>query len=487
MDVVRERLGDEKLTYLGFSYGTYLGSLYAALFPDRVRDRWSSTVPSTRPSTRVASTLLQAPRLRDEPRPVPRVVRRHPRLRAPRWRPPGAGLRRAPSADRRHADRRRREPGRAIGPGPLRQLNDTRFDAAVLMTLYSGRAAWPGLAGALAEADGGHGDQLLVAADRFFGREPGGGDDGSVEAFWAVGCLDDPTSADVGGLQTRAAQVAPRLGAFVANFSLACTVWPTHPDATSTTLTSPAPSFAGAASGALAVVGTANDPCDPARRRRSAWRTCSATPRSSSRRGTVTPQVGSGNARVDGAVARYPRVARRMPRPSTAPLLSGLQVAPSSFRAASWRISVWCVNGARQPPATRAMAMITPIDVPRISPSTRIARNARTASVDCCVHADRVRRTGAEHGRLGRRRILGRRMLGCQMLGCQMLGCPVPGRRAVGRRRSVGRGAGRAHPSTTSRVSVISRTARCGLLAGVAAVAHAAVGHLGRPGTWGPR
>lgn len=37
MDVLRRTLGDKKLTYLGFSYGTYLGNVYANLFPDRVR------------------------------------------------------------------------------------------------------------------------------------------------------------------------------------------------------------------------------------------------------------------------------------------------------------------------------------------------------------------------------------------------------------------------------------------------------------------
>ena len=31
------RVGDERLTYLGLSYGTYLGTVYANLFPDRVR------------------------------------------------------------------------------------------------------------------------------------------------------------------------------------------------------------------------------------------------------------------------------------------------------------------------------------------------------------------------------------------------------------------------------------------------------------------
>jgi pimeloyl-ACP methyl ester carboxylesterase len=37
LDVLRRAVGDRKLTYLGFSYGTYLGQVYANLFPDRFR------------------------------------------------------------------------------------------------------------------------------------------------------------------------------------------------------------------------------------------------------------------------------------------------------------------------------------------------------------------------------------------------------------------------------------------------------------------
>ncbi|MGH3241603.1 MAG: alpha/beta fold hydrolase, partial [Spirillospora sp.] len=37
MDVLRRAVGDKKLTYLGFSYGTALGQYYANMFPDRMR------------------------------------------------------------------------------------------------------------------------------------------------------------------------------------------------------------------------------------------------------------------------------------------------------------------------------------------------------------------------------------------------------------------------------------------------------------------
>lgn len=37
MDMIRAGLGEERISYLGYSYGTYLGAVYATLFPQRVR------------------------------------------------------------------------------------------------------------------------------------------------------------------------------------------------------------------------------------------------------------------------------------------------------------------------------------------------------------------------------------------------------------------------------------------------------------------
>jgi pimeloyl-ACP methyl ester carboxylesterase len=37
LDLLRQAVGDRRLTYLGFSYGSYLGNTYANLFPSKVR------------------------------------------------------------------------------------------------------------------------------------------------------------------------------------------------------------------------------------------------------------------------------------------------------------------------------------------------------------------------------------------------------------------------------------------------------------------
>src|ERR1700744_5255989 len=39
LDAIRAALGDDKLTYLGYSYGTRIGSAYAEAFPQKVRAR----------------------------------------------------------------------------------------------------------------------------------------------------------------------------------------------------------------------------------------------------------------------------------------------------------------------------------------------------------------------------------------------------------------------------------------------------------------
>ncbi|MFD3687930.1 alpha/beta hydrolase [Nocardiopsis sp. NPDC058631] len=50
LDLLRDALGDEKLTYVGYSYGTHIGALYADMFPDRTRALVLDGVVDTAPS-----------------------------------------------------------------------------------------------------------------------------------------------------------------------------------------------------------------------------------------------------------------------------------------------------------------------------------------------------------------------------------------------------------------------------------------------------
>lgn len=70
MDLIRRALGDDKITYYGVSYGTYLGATYAAMFPDRIRAlvvdgvldpvAWSTGDPTQRTVTTPFSTRIKS-------------------------------------------------------------------------------------------------------------------------------------------------------------------------------------------------------------------------------------------------------------------------------------------------------------------------------------------------------------------------------------------------------------------------------------------
>ena len=83
MDLLRRAVGDRKMTYVGYSYGTAIGSTYANMFPDKVRavviDGVTSTPSPTPPAGRPGQDA---------------ALRRPPAQRAGRLR----HLRRAPAA-----------------------------------------------------------------------------------------------------------------------------------------------------------------------------------------------------------------------------------------------------------------------------------------------------------------------------------------------------------------------------------------------------
>ncbi len=245
MDRIRTAVGDDGLSYVGFSYGTYLGALYAERYPDRVRALvLDGAVDPALDKLQV--NLQQAVGFESSldaffawcadddcafgdgnaAAAYDRLVRR-------------IDARPLPVDDRR------------LGPGEL--------DLAVVSYLYDGELSYESLADGLAAAADGDGAPLLAEADEFTGRRRDGSYSNEQEAFWAIGCLDGPR---LGGPEAyRAAEpeiaaAAPRLGRANLNYDRACAHWPVPP------VPAPGP-LTGAGAPPILVIGTTGDPATP--------------------------------------------------------------------------------------------------------------------------------------------------------------------------------------------------------------------------------
>jgi pimeloyl-ACP methyl ester carboxylesterase len=251
VDQLREALGVRRITYLGYSYGSYLGTLYASLFPTHVRAMvLDGPVDPTLDAA--AATLQQATGFE---RALDDFLADCSQRTSCAFHHGGASAAAYDTLRMRvHTD-----PIAGRGRSAGRQLNVSLFDAAVVQALYGGSPAWPDLAAALESARRGDPSPMLDLADDFTGRIGSGRYDDSLDDFWAVGCLDGPPVADIAAafaITARATAAAPRLGAFIANNGLACAVWPVP------VVTAPVPLTAAGAPTVL-VVATAHDPATP--------------------------------------------------------------------------------------------------------------------------------------------------------------------------------------------------------------------------------
>jgi pimeloyl-ACP methyl ester carboxylesterase len=301
MDRLRVALGESKLSFVGYSYGTYLGALYAQLHPDRVRT-FVLDGPVDPSMSASAVTLGQARGFERALDDFLADCSAHTDCAFHNRGHAGAAY-----------DALRAQSARAplaTDRGDGRTLNETRFDAAVLQQLYFGRSGWSGLAAALSAAERGDASTLLDAADTYVGRGDDGSDDHALESFWAVTCLDGPVvpAADATALERQAIEVAPRLGAFVVNNSLPCSLWPVpaSPPVGRLTATGAPP---------ILVIGTTKDPATPLPQARSLASSL-ARGRLLVARGEQHTSFNNGNSCVDGLVTRY-LVDRKVPPAGT--------------------------------------------------------------------------------------------------------------------------------------------------------------------------
>ncbi|MGY1639382.1 alpha/beta hydrolase [Geodermatophilus sp. SYSU D00742] len=250
MDLLRQALGDEQLTFLGYSYGTTLGSTYAELFPDRVRALVldAAVDPDGDPRADAEATaagmeagfdafaanctgLVAGCPVSAEPR---RFVEE---LLAQAAQTP------IPSAR----------------PGETRQATPGVILTAIQAGLYNTNA-WPQLAQGLAAARNGDAQGVFSLADAHYGRLQDGTYSNLIDANLAITCADRDPDAQVPEDEIRAlaadwGQRYPLFGAGAAAGLYTCSVW----EAERTPL--PARDAEGAAP--ILVVGNTGDPVTP--------------------------------------------------------------------------------------------------------------------------------------------------------------------------------------------------------------------------------
>jgi pimeloyl-ACP methyl ester carboxylesterase len=291
MDVLRAALGEERLTYLGASYGTELGATYAELFPQRTgRLLLDGAVDAS--LSRRDEALGQA---RGFQRALEAYVENCVEESSNCFLGDSVdeGLQRI----RDFLDDVDAEP---LPTGTDRELTEGRALYGIIWPLYV-RDYWFLLSGALRQGFSSDGAGLLQLADLYSSRNPAGGyRNNTMEAFYAIGCLDDPSAIDASQVQEHAdafEEASPTLGRSFAWGLTACEGWVVE--------STPEPVEIRAEGAApIVVVGTTRDPATPYQ-----WAVALADQLESgvfvSRDGDGHTGYNSGNACVDEAVEEY--------------------------------------------------------------------------------------------------------------------------------------------------------------------------------------
>ncbi|MCF3178976.1 alpha/beta fold hydrolase [Streptomyces polychromogenes] len=251
MDLLRAVLGDEKLNYVGASYGTFLGATYADLFPGRVgRMVLDGAMDPSRPALDLN---------RDQTAGFDTAFRSFAKDCAKQSDCPlGQGT---PEAQgQRLKEFFRKLDAQPVPSGdPARPLGESLATTGVIAALYD-ESAWPQLRQALTDAMNGDGAALLALADSYYERGADGKYANLMFANAAVNCLDQPPA--FGGPEAVDAalpsfeKASPVFGAGLAWASLNCTYWPVKATGTAKPLKAH-----GAAP--IVVVGTTRDPATP--------------------------------------------------------------------------------------------------------------------------------------------------------------------------------------------------------------------------------
>ena len=251
IDVLRAALGDAKLTYLGKSYGTYLGAWYAQLFPSHVRALVLDGAVNPDESG-FGLNSVQAQGFEVALRSFTADCVRRPGC------PLGNGTVSAGIARlQRLLNQTASKPLTSQIAG--QPANNAMLLNGVASALYS-KSFWQYLRAGLTSAFDGNGTIMVELADALFERGPNGQYSNLMDVNTAVNCIDRPWPRSLGvwnAAAATAAKAAPQFGASNMWSSLPCAYWPVHA-ATPVRLRA-------AGAPPILVVGTTRDPATPFR------------------------------------------------------------------------------------------------------------------------------------------------------------------------------------------------------------------------------
>lgn len=293
MDILRATLGDKKLNYIGKSYGTYMGALYAKLFPNNIgRVVLDGAVDPTISS--LNQTMTQAVSFDNAlgafikdcatlaSCPLPSDIKAATKKLVDIWQ------------------------AAATQPLPLKNSkNDRRVVTESLLVLgtasalYDSQEGWPELRKAIKEAINGYGDTYISLADLYTGRQKDGTyPNNEFDSGAIIDCLDFADTRSVHQIRVDAAKIsaaAPIFGPYIGMSGLTCNYFP---------ITKPVEVTRTKTNATIVIVGTTGDPATPY-----AWAQGLAKLLPNSELITFVGNghtgQGRGNACIDGAVDAF--------------------------------------------------------------------------------------------------------------------------------------------------------------------------------------
>jgi pimeloyl-ACP methyl ester carboxylesterase len=249
MDILREALGDKQLNYMGKSYGTYLGTLYAQFFPDKVGHVvLDGAVDPT--ISNFQQTLTQAIGFDQAFSSFAKDCTRKKICSLPN------GEEAAITEMQKLFAQAAKKP-LAI-KNSKRTLSETMMVLGTASAMYDNSTGWPKLRKAIKEAQNGYGDSFLKLADEYTGRQ----DDGSYpnnefDSGAVIDCLDFNEPRTVQKIRSDAkafAAKAPLFGPYLAYGGVTCKFFNQDSEVTIEPTATANP---------VIVIGTTGDPATP--------------------------------------------------------------------------------------------------------------------------------------------------------------------------------------------------------------------------------